>query len=459
MKENYEGLAKELIENVGGWGNVESLTHCTTRLRFAIMDRSKVDFEKLKSNDEIITVIETNGQLQVVIGIHVSKVFEEIMNQREIKDSKQGAEDSKESNENKKNFSVLDIISSIFAPVLSGMTAAGILKGLLIMLSTLGVVNSTEDIYVILFAASDAIFYFLPLALAITSARKFKANQFVSFAIVSSLLYPSLVSGIASDKGLELFSFSIPKVTYSNSVIPVIIIVFVLSQLEKQLKKIIPELVSGIFIPFISLIVMVPLALLIIGPSMTWVGEIFAAIYTYVYTLSPPIAGMIMGGIGPLLVMVGAHMALIPISINNMALYGADTMSPVTTGANFAIAGAALAVALKTKNKQLKELGYTTSFSAFVGGVTEPAIYGIILKYKKPLYVCLASTALGGLVAGIAQSATPTIITTSIITLPAMATFQGGWGFVSAASIGLLGGVIGTYFFGFDDTMLQEKGK
>lgn len=177
----------------------------------------------------------------------------------------------------------------------------------------------------------------------------------------------------------------------------------------------------------------------------------------FLYGLCPPLAGMIIAGLWPLLVIVGAHTATIPIAMNNMAVNGADTLLPVTTGTNFAITGAALAVALKTKNQDLKKLGFTTAFSAFVGGVTEPAIYGIVLKYKKPFYICMISTAIGGLVAGLAGSAFPAFITTCVITLPAMAMFPGGWGFVAASAIGFLGGLIGTFLFGFDDSMIIEK--
>lgn len=238
--------------------------------------------------------------------------------------------------------------------------------------------------------------------------------------------------------------------------IPALVTVWLLSVLEKKLNKLFPELIRSIFVPLICLIIMVPAELIVIGPAMNWVGQLLADGYMFLYSLNPAIAGALIAGLWPLMVIVGAHTATFPIAINNMSVYGQDTFLPVTTGMNFAIAGAALAVALKTKNKELKNMGFTSSFSAIVGGVTEPAIYGIVLKYKKPFYISMGCVALGGLLAGIAGSAFPTMISTSLITLPAMAAFPGGWGFVGAAAVGFFGSLILTYFFGFNDKMLDE---
>lgn len=454
MAKDYGKMASEIVEKVGGWENIQSVTHCITRLRFVLKDESIADPEVVGKIEGVLKVLRTGGQYQIVIGTHVTDVYEVLMSNHVGQDLKR-ENTEKKSTEGKKKMSILDVISSIFMPVLSGMVATGILKGLLVMLSTLGVMDTAGDVYTILYAGADAFFYFLPLALAITASKKFECNQFVAFAVVATLLYPNLVSAMAAEGGMQFLGLPVANVTYSNTVIPALISVWVLSLLEKQLNKVVPELVRSLFVPLICLLIMVPVTLVVIGPAMDFVGRIVAAGYTALYSFQPAIAGMVMAGLWPLLVVMGAHTATFPIALNNMAISGADTLLPVTTGTNFAIAGAAFAVALKTRNEDLKKMGFTTSFSALVGGVTEPAIYGIVLKYKKPFYICMISVAIGGLVAGIAGAAFPTFITTCVITLPAMAMFPGGWGFLASAAIGLLGGFLGTYFFGFHDGMLE----
>lgn len=454
MAKDYSKLAQEIMEKIGGWDNIQSVSHCITRLRFVLKDESRANPENIEKIEGVLKVLQTNGQYQVVIGPQVTEVYQAVISQKQGQD---GTSREPEPAANKKKVSVLDAISGIFMPVMGGMMATGILKGLLIMFSVLGVLSTEGDLYTILYSAADAFFYFIPLALAVSAAHKFGCNQYLAFAVGAVLVYPNLVAAMGAEGGLHFLGIPVTNISYNNSVIPIIISIWLLSLLEKKLNQVIPKLVRSLFAPLICLLVMVPLTLLLIGPAMSWIGDVVAAGYTFLYRLNPPVAGMVMAGLWPLLVIIGAHTATIPIAINNMAVYGADTLLSVTTGANFAITGAALAVALKTKNNELKEMGFTTAFSAIVGGVTEPAIYGIILKYKKPFYICMAATAMGGLLAGLAGSALVTFLPTCILTLPAMATFPGGWGFIAAAAAGFLGGLAGTYMFGFHDGMLEPQ--
>lgn len=463
MAAKYDKLTDEIISKVGGAANVQALSHCVTRLRFVLKDEAKVNDSAVEGINGVLKVIHANGQYQVVIGTHVPEVYKTIIQCGLVPQLGEGAAQAKDTKETektedgkKKKFSFIDLISSTLMPVMSGMMATGILKGLLIMFSTLGWMDASGSTYTVLYAAADAFFYFLPLALAITAAKKFECNQFVAFAVVGVLLYPNLITALAAEGGLKFLGLPVTNVSYSSTVIPALVTVWLLSILEKQLNKIFPELIRSIFVPMLCVVIMVPVELIVIGPAMNWIGQLLADGYLFVYSLNPAIAGAILAGLWPLMVMVGAHMATFPIAINNMTVYGQDTLLPVTTGMNYAIAGAALAVALKTKNKDLKKMGITSAFSAIVGGVTEPAIYGIVLKYKKPFYICMGCIALGGLAAGIAGSAFPTMISTSIITLPAMAAFPGGWGFVAAAVIGFVGALVITYLFGFNDKMLDE---
>lgn len=450
MAKDYSRLAREVVEAVGGRANITSVTHCITRLRFVLADESLADDRNIKLVEGVIDVIRAGGQVQVVIGTHVDAVYKSVFDQGlvDVSDENAAASGGK--------FSLLDVLSGVFMPVVGGMVATGILKGLLIMCSVLGWLDTASNVYTVLYAASDAFFYFLPMALAVSAGKKFGCNQYVAFAVAAVLVYPDLVAAMSVEGGIEFLGIPVTAVSYSSSVIPAVASVAVLAVLERQLNRVVPEVVRGVIVPLVCLVVMVPLTLIVIGPVTTWLGDLVAAGYSFLYGLSPAVAGMIMAGLWPMLIVLGAHAASLPIALNNMAVYGGDTLLPVTTGTNYSIAGAALAVALKTKDAKLKETGFSSSFSALVGGVTEPAIYGVVLKYKRPFYICMGMTAVGGLVAGIAGSTFTAWLTTCVLTLPAMATFPGGWGFVAASVIGFAGAFIGTYFWGFDDSMLAD---
>ncbi|WP_068503625.1 PTS transporter subunit EIIC [Paenibacillus kribbensis] len=452
---DYSNLAKTIIEKVGGEKNVQSLNHCMTRLRFVLKDESVAETEQLKQNEGVLDVLQSGGQYQVIIGTHVEHVFNAV---EKIRGQSHNIEEAGEEKNEKKGVSLLlDTISSIFLPLMAAMMGAGILKGILVMCTTLGWMSAESGTYAVLYAAADAFFYFLPLILAVTSARKFGANQFVSMAVAGAFLYPNLVSLHDAGTAISFLGIPVKLINYGSSVIPVIAAVYVLSKLEKFLNKIMPQLIKGIFVPVLCIVIMVPASLLAIGPLTSMLGDTVAAGYTALYQLMPPVAGLILGVLWPILVIFGAHWGLIPIVMNNFAVYGYDTLLPVTTGTNFAMAGAAFAVFLKTKDRTLKEFAGSSSFSAIIGGVTEPAIYGVNLKFKKPFYIACISTGLGGIIVGLAGAQFPAMFTTSLLTLPAIAVLKGGIAMVIAAIIGFLCAFVGTYFFGFNDRMLEKN--
>ena len=350
--------------------------------------------------------------------------------------------------------SLIEILSGILLPVMDGMVATGILKGLLILSSTLGVLDAGSDVYLVLYAAADAFFYFLPLALSFSAAGRFGCNPYVAFAVTAVLLYPDLMEALAREGGVRFLGIPVPEVSYSNSLIPALVTVWLLSLLEKNLNKIFPEMVRSVLVPVLCILVMAPAALLAVGPAMDWAGQRIADGYLMIYTWNPAVAGAVLAGLWPVLVATEIYTVMLPIAINNVAVYGQDTLLPVTTGMNYAIAGATLAIVLKTKDRELKKTGSALFFSVFAGGIAEPAIYGVVLKYRKAFYICRGCVAVGGIFAGIAGSAFPAFLTTCIITLPAMAALPGGWGFVTAAVIGFAGAFVGTYLFGFRE---EEK--
>lgn len=447
---NYENLAKEILKGVGGERNVSSLVHCATRLRFTLKDQSKADKVGLEKTDGVITVKESGGQFQVVIGNTVPEVYEAIgrvsglLNDDKKEDKTATA---------KKGFgSIVDVISSIFAPLLGVMAGAGILKGLLLIASNAGWLDTKETTYIILMATADSLFYFLPLLLAVTTARKFGGNTFTALTVAGALVYPSIIE--LKTAGTETSFFGIPVImmSYSSTVIPIILAVIVMSKLEKFCNRHIHESVKNFVTPLISLVVMVPLTLIVFGPFGVYVGNVIATSLVAAFGFSPLIAGAIMGACWQLFVIFGVHWGLVPIFINNIAVHGRDGIKPAAAASVFAQTGAAFGVMLKTKNKKLKTLAGSATLSALFG-ITEPAVYGVTLPLKRPFIAGIIGGAVGGAIIGQAgtqafASGAPGLLTLPIFYGP------GGQGFP-----GLIMGIVAsflisatlTYVMGFKD--------
>lgn len=387
-------LSKQIITLVGGEGNVNSVFHCATRLRFKLKDNSKANKAALEKTPGVITVVENSGQFQVVIGNNVSQVFEQIMKETSLQDAeKSGSDESSEST------GVLgkavDIISSIFSPILGALAGAGILKGLLALILSLEWISATSGTYLILNAAADSVFYFLPVFLAVTAARKFKANQFVSIAIAGALIYPAVIAAVGSPDPLHFLGIKIVLINYSSSVIPIILAVWVQSYVEKWFRSFIHESVRNILVPMFALLIVIPLTFLAFGPVGSLISDGLASGYTWLYNLSPLVAGAIAGAFWQVFVIFGVHWGFVPIMLSNIATLGQDTMLPILSAAVLSQAGAVFGVFLKSKNPQLKALAGSSTLSA-VFGITEPTIYGVTLKLKKPfIYACI-SGAIGG---------------------------------------------------------------
>lgn len=455
-KKNYDDLSKKIETFVGGSDNVISLFHCATRLRFKLKDRNKADKKSLEQLEGVITVIESGGQIQVVIGNQVADVYEAILKNTDIK----AADQEKESTENKEKKNVLNLfmetISGIFAPVLAAMCGAGMLKGILILCTTLGWLTAEMGTYRILYAAADGVFTFLPVFLAFTAAKKFHADQFVSVGIAAALVYPDITAAFSAGEALTFMKIPVVLVSYTSSVIPIIISIYVLSKLEKGLKHILPEICKRFMTPLLSLVIMVPATYLVIGPVADFAGKMLASGYTGMVGFSPIIAGFILGLLWPAVVMFGLHWGFAPIVFNNIAEYGRDTLFTITGPNNMAQAGATLGVFLKTKNKELKSLSGSAALSAVLAGITEPAIYGITLKYKRPFFIGAFFSGIAGAIVAASGAGAPTLLTTSILTLPGYIG-KGFAGFCIACAIAYFGSAIVTYLFGFQDSMLPEN--
>ena len=454
MAKDYTSLAKKIVENVGGENNVISLVHCATRLRFKLVDESKVNMDVLNQTEGVITVMKAGGQVQVVIGNKVDLVYDAVLSCTNIN---AGSTAEIEENENKNVFNtLLETISGIFSPILGVMCGAGMLKALLILCTTLNILTADMGTYKILYAAADSVFNFMPIVLAYTAAKKFKCNPFIAMSIAMSLLYPTMISAYSEGTKLTFLTIPVTLVSYTSSVMPIIISVYVQSKLEKLLKKIIPEVCKLFLTPLLELSIMVPATFLVIGPIMDKFGKLLASGYTAIMGFNPIIAGGFVGLIWPAAVIFGLHWGFVPIVMNNIATYGRDTLFVITGPNNMAQAGAALGVFLKTKDKKLKELSGSAAFSAVLAGITEPAIYGVTLPYKRPFAIGAVFSCIAGMIVAAAGTSYPTLLGTSILSLPGYIG-PGFVGFVIACAIAYFGSAICTYLFGFNDSMLPQN--
>ena len=419
MASKYDGLARIIIQNVGGKGNVISLTHCITRLRFRLKDESKANTEVLKQTDGVVTVIQSGGQYQVVIGNHVPDVFAAVNDIGKFSTGAAQGEDGNAGQEKQGPLAVLiDTLSGVFTPILALLCATGIIKGLLgLAVFLLGNEFKDTGIYMILYSIGDGFFYFLPMMLAYSSAQKFKLNHFTAMSIAAAFLYaevkfPAMASGEAimtvfSGTFLETGVYKTfggipiiwPAAGYGSSVVPIVFSVWFAAKIEKFWKKYIPDVIKNFMVPLLTLMVAVPLSFMLIGPVASWVGDSIGWLCQSIYNISPLVAGAFIGFIWQILVIFGLHWGLIPVMFNNYATLKYDKFLVANFVASFAQTAVVLAMFIKTKDKKLKTLALPAFISGLCG-VTEPAIYGITLPKKVPFYISCGAAAVGGALVG-----------------------------------------------------------
>ena len=412
-------LAKQLLKLVGGKQNINQVWHCATRLRFTLKDQNKVPKEKVEALDGVITVVEASGQFQVVIGNNVSDVYQEVVKlEPSLSDGTEGpATVTHEKMTFKRAFNgLLTFISGVFTPFLGAMAGAGILKGLLSLAVVLGWLTTKSGAYQIWWAAADGIFYFLPLALAFTAAKQLKVNQFVAMAIAAAMVYPNIVA-LVGKPSIDFFGIPVVAANYTATVLPILLVVVVQKFLEPFFNRIWHESVRNILAPLCLLVVIVPLTMLVVGPVSSILSNGLATAIVSLNKSVPVLAGMILGGFWQVFVIFGVHWALVPVMMNNIALYGTDPMMPILLPAVLAQAGAAFAVFLKARDAKMKSLAGSSTITALFG-ITEPTIYGITLKLKKPFYCACVAGAVGGIIVAMSGAGANVASLASILSLP-----------------------------------------
>lgn len=453
----YDITAEEVLRGVGGVENVISVTHCATRLRFALKDRDKADKSAVEATRGVITVVEAGGQFQVVIGNTVPKVYESI--------AARGASTGEGGSSGGFLARAIDLITSIFTPFLWVLAATGLLKALLAVAVQFSEGFGATPTYAILFATSDAIFQFLPVLLAVTAAKRFKANQFTAIAIASALIYSATLPVIAladagevsllafSESGEQLTFLGVPviMVSYLSAVIPTILAVYFQSHVERLFDRIIPEALRNFATPMLTLLIVVPLTFLAIGPATTWLGDGISSGINWLWGLTPIIGGLLMGALWQVFVIFGVHWGFVPLITQDLVTQGYSIITGPLFAAVLAQSGATAAVFLKTRNRELKEVSGTATVSAFLAGVTEPAIYGVTLRLKRPFVFACIGGAIGGAIAAAGGSAAEGFVLPGAITLTATLGIGNFTLQLIGTGLAILIAFVLTFVFGFKD--------
>ena len=386
-KADYTQLAKEVVAAVGGKENIVNVTNCMTRLRFVLKDDSIPDKDKVAGIKGVKGVMNQGGQYQVIIGTHVSEV---------VKDVRREAQISGEGSINKEDMKLIKkdslwnrffkTISGCIMPMLGPMIAGGIIKGILVILVTAGILTKTDGTYLVLYAAGDAILYFMPVIVGFTCGKVFDCNPYVTAVIGAAFLYPDLVSAVSAEGGITFLKIPVAAASYTNTFLPIVLAGFVASKLEKLAKKFIPSMLQLMLVPTFVLAVTVPLSWIVIGPVMNTVSSWLSKGVFGIFGMSPLIGGALLGAFWQLVVLLGLHAAFIPILMNNLFSQGYDPVNAVLGLTVWALAGVTLGYALKNKDPEKRGIGFGSLASALCG-VTEPAIYSIALPNFK-LFVC-----------------------------------------------------------------------
>ena len=428
-KKNYDELAQNIVREIGGADNIISVLHCVTRLRFKLKDESKANTDSVKQIKGVAGVVQSGGQYQVVIGTDVDDAYQAVGRipgvslggEGAVKVSTAPAEAEKKSPLN----AVIDLVSGIFMPVMPAMAAGGLLKALCAMLTNFGLLSTESTTYIILYALGDAVLYFLPILLGASAAKKVGVNPYLGMFVGAVFVYPTITALKQSGDPVTFLNIPVTLINYPQTVLPIIVACLLMGYVDKGLRKIMPKVIANAV--------------------------------SSLMTVAPPVTGFVVGALWSLMIMLGMHLPLVMIEVNTLMTTGHMMMLPVTFPCTFAHTGAALGVALRTKNKDLKDIGMSAFLSGLLGNVSEPAIYGVNLKYKRPFICACLFTGIGGAITAIAGA--DCIINMGSISIYTLAAFTtmlpGGIGILIGVLVGFFGSAIASYVT-FNDKMIKD---
>jgi len=446
-KAKASGIAREIVEKIGGKENITVLTHCATRLRFKLADFDKANKDEVSKIKGVVAAMVSGGQFQVVIGNEVGDVFREVQNQTGISGK---AVDVVEKDDlkvkNKGMDVVIDLVTSIFTPILPALIGAGMIRALLMLATQFNILSASSGTYIVINEIYNAVFSFLPVYLAYCAAKRFKCNEMIAVAVALAMVSSTIQAGVQSEEGLRFLGMrlSMPTQGYGSGIIPIIVTIWFMSLIESLCKKYIHPVARNVLTPLIELVITVPMMFLIFGPIFSGLQSAIGNGYNALYNLSPVVCGVILGGLWQVLVVFGLHWGIVPLGQVNLAMFGRNTINGVTGPSNWSQAGAAMGVFLKSKNPDIKETALSASITG-IFSITEPSIYGVNLKYKTPFYAAVFFAAIAGGIAGAGNSAALAGGPVGILSFP-LFIGEGFVHFVIAMFVAFIGSAVGAYF-------------
>ena len=420
---DYTKVGKQILERVGGKDNVISLVHCMTRLRFTLKDESIVDDELVKKTKGVMGIMKKSGQYQIIIGNEVGAVYKEICKLGNFQNNKK-IQNNKPKEKQGILSTILDVISGCMAPVIPALIGAAMIKVLLTVLPMMGLLDSSSQTFELISIIGDGAFFFMPVLIAMSAANKFNTNQYYAASLALIILHPNFIKlmSTANEAGQTVKFFNLIPVTYASyaySVIPIILGVWVLSYIEKFVDKITPTITKNFLKPMLVVLFTAPIVMVVVGPLGSIFGDVLSSVIYFIHDKLGFIALGLVAGIYPFIVMAGMHHAFTPIKLSMIATTGYEAFICISEFcSNMAQGAAALAVTMKTKNKDLKQTAGSSAFSALVAGITEPALYGITVRLKRPMLGACIGAATGGLVGGFFQLKCFGVATPALVTIP-----------------------------------------
>lgn len=401
MVKDYQKLAQDIVDSLGGKDNINKVVHCATRLRFDIKDETIVNENTLKQRDGVVGIQKSGGQFQVLIGTDVSEVYTEVL-KLDVIDG--GIEQDTSTKDNSRKKSMIDrfmqMISETISPYIPVLATAGIISGVISLLASYGILDNTSLTYQAFNAAGNSIFYFFPILLGYTAAKHFKTNQYVAAVLGASLVYPALNEMITSGSSVSMFGIGFTASSFSGTFIPILLGVYVLSHLERFLKKILPKVLQFTLVPLLSLVIMVPLTIMVIGPISallaTAISNVYGALFIY-----PVIGSILFGAFFIIVIMLGLHWSVLPIQLAVLANQGFEYGLSAGGMGNYALLGVCLGALIASKNRNIKQTAASAAFVDALSGITEPGLYGVVLTNKNYFVALILGGAVGGLIIGL----------------------------------------------------------
>lgn len=449
---SFEQLAKEIVSAIGGKENIERMTHCVTRLRFVLKDNTLADKEKIKAMDGVAGIAEQGGQFQVIIGGKVREVYsevEKVVGELNSKTKKTEAKKSGTKNDKNPITLLMGTISEIFTPVLGILTACGILLGVTNMITAFNWASDDSTVYTILYAIANSFYYFMPIILGASAAEKFGINKYMGMIIGGAMIHPNIVEKAGTT--VTLFHIPITYQNYTSTVFPVIVTVYVAALLFKLIDKHCPSQLKLFFPHIVSLIITIPLSFIVIAPVVTVGGNIAADAISALYSFSPVLCALALGGPWMILVMFGLHWAIIPIMISNIATVGYDYTLGLLCAGQFAFAMSTFAIGVRAKNPKKKELAFSTAVTCLLG-VSEPCMYGVLIPEKKGFATAIIASSLASVAAGICGTKSYVLGGSGVFAFPSYISpagiDRGFIGVIISVILAIVLGFVITYFFG-----------